>query len=83
MKRDSITLRIVLSIFVIGLLIIPLAMIQSLISERESYRDEVVKEINKSWAAKQIVAGPILTITNEKWVENGEGKKYLTQKFVK
>jgi len=79
MKRDSITLRIVLSIFVIGLLIIPLAMIQSLISERESYRDEVVKEINKSWAAKQIVAGPILTITNEKWVENGEGKKYLTQ----
>lgn len=79
MKRDSITLRIVLSIFVIGLLIIPLAMIQSLISERESYRDEVVKEINKSWAAKQVVAGPILTIINEKWVENGERKKYLTQ----
>lgn len=79
MKRDSITLRIVLSIFVIGLLIIPLAMIQSLISERESYRDEVVKDINKSWAAKQVVAGPVLTIINEKWVENGEGKKYLTQ----
>ncbi|MCK9425909.1 MAG: cell envelope integrity protein CreD [Ignavibacteriaceae bacterium] len=79
MKRDSITLRIVLSIFVIGLLIIPLTMIQSLISERESYRDEVVKEINKSWAAKQVVAGPILTIINNKWVENEEGKKYLTQ----
>ena len=79
MKRDSITIRIVLSIFVIGMLIIPLAMIQSLISERESYRDEVVKDINKSWAAKQVVAGPVLTIINEKWVENGEGKKYLTQ----
>lgn len=79
MKRDSITLRIVLSLFVIGLLMIPLAMIQSLISERESYRDEVVKEINKSWAAKQVVAGPILTIVNDKWIENGDGKKYLTQ----
>lgn len=43
-------------------LVIPLAMIQSLIYERQSYRDEAVQEIYKSWATEQIVAGPILTV---------------------
>ncbi len=79
MKKDSILLRIIFSIGVIVLLIVPLTMIQSLIHERQSYRNEVVNEINKSWADNQVVAGPILTIVNEKWIENREGKKYRTQ----
>ena len=78
MKKDSIILRIIFSIGVIALLIIPLTMIKSLISERQNYRDEVVNEINKSWATSQIVGGPILTIVNERWIEKEEGKKYLT-----
>jgi inner membrane protein len=79
MKKDSILLRIILSIGVIVLLVIPLTMIQSLIHERQSYRNEVVSEINKSWADNQIVAGPVLTIKNESWTENPDGKKYKTQ----
>lgn len=79
MKKDSIRLRIILSIGVIVLLIVPLTMIQSLIHERQSYRNEVVNEINKSWADNQVVAGPILSIVNEKWNENPDGKKYRTQ----
>ncbi len=79
MKKDSIILRIILSIGVIVLLVVPLTMIQSLIHERQSYRNEVVNEINKSWADNQIVAGPILTVVNEKWIENEDGKKYRTQ----
>lgn len=80
MKKDSILVRIILSIGVIVLLVIPLTMIQSLIHERQSYRNEVVSEINKSWADNQIVAGPVLTIKNESWTENSEGKKYRTRK---
>ncbi len=79
MKKDSIILRTILSIGVIVLLVVPLTMIQSLIHERQSYRDEAVNEINKSWADNQIVAGPILTVVNEKWIENSDGKKYKTQ----
>jgi inner membrane protein len=79
MKKDSITLRIIFSIGVILLLIIPLTMLQFLITERQNYRNSAVYEINKSWAASQVVAGPILTIVNEKWLENQEGKKYLSQ----
>lgn len=77
MKRNSLGLRILLSIAVIIILTIPLFMIQSLISERQSYRETAVEEINKSWARSQVVAGPILTIRNESWLENQEGKKYL------
>ena len=79
MKRESITLRIVFIFGVIVILIIPLVMIQSLITERQTYRDAAVSEINDSWAASQIVAGPILTIKNEKWTSNPDGKKFLTQ----
>jgi inner membrane protein len=79
MTKNSIFLRIVLSIGVIVLLIVPLTMIQSLIHERQSYRNEVVNEINKSWADNQVVAGPILTVVNEKWIENPDGKKFRAQ----
>lgn len=77
MKKNSLALRILLSIAVIIILTIPLFMIQSLISERQNYRETAVEEINKSWAKSQIVAGPILTIRNENWIENQDGKKYL------
>jgi len=79
MKKGSVIVRIIFSIGVIALLLIPLTMIQSLITERQKYRDEVVNEVNKSWATSQVVAGPILTIINERLVENQEGIKYLTR----
>lgn len=79
MKKGSVIVRIIFSIGVIALLLIPLTMIQSLITERQNYRDEVVSEINKSWAGSQVVAGPILTIINERLVENRKGEKYLAQ----
>ena len=79
MNRKSITLRIVFSIVVIALLIIPLTMIQSLITERQNYRDGAIKEINKSWAGSQVVAGPVLSVISEKWETNQDGKKSLSQ----
>jgi len=79
MKKGSVIVRIIFSIGVIALLLIPLTMIQSLITERQKYRDEVVNEINKSWATSQVVAGPILTIINNRLVENQEGNKYLSR----
>lgn len=79
MKKGSVIVRIIFTIGVIALLLIPLTMIQSLITERQKYRDEAVNEINKSWAGSQVVAGPILTIINESLVENRNGEKYLAQ----
>jgi len=79
MKKDSIILRIIISAVIIIILIIPLTMIQSLISDRQCYRNDAVAEINKSWAGSQTVAGPILSVISKEWTENQEGKKIFKQ----
>jgi inner membrane protein len=75
MKRESILLRLLIISGIIILLVIPLIMIQSLINERQSYRDQVVKEVSDSWASVQKVAGPVLTIKNKKIREDDQDKK--------
>jgi inner membrane protein len=77
MKKDSVALRILLIAAIIILLLIPLLMIQSLITERQYYRIAAVHEIGKSWAGAQTIAGPMITITTKKEKENKEGKKYF------
>jgi len=73
MKKESVALRIILAGCLIVFLLIPLLMIQSLISERRVYRDEAVREISKSWAGAQSIAGPalILVTTNEHLNKDG------------
>ncbi len=63
--KESITLRVILIIAVIFVLLVPLIMINSLITDRRNYRDTATAEIYKSWADHQIVAGPILTLENK------------------
>ena len=79
MRKDSIILRIIISAVIIIILIIPLTMIQSLITDRQSYRNDAITEINQSWAGSQIVAGPILSVISKEWTENQQGKKILRQ----
>ena len=79
MKRDSIIIRIIITAAIILLLIIPLTMIQSLITERQINREKVTKEINQNWAGTQIVGGPILSILDKHVVENHAGLKIQKQ----
>ncbi|MCP5104434.1 MAG: cell envelope integrity protein CreD [bacterium] len=62
MVKNSIIARIFMIGFLILLMLIPFAMVLSLINERESRRNSVVQEINSSWAWGQTVAGPVLKI---------------------
>jgi inner membrane protein involved in colicin E2 resistance len=48
MKIESVVLRIIIVAGLIILLLVPLLMIQFIISERRAYRDEAVREISKS-----------------------------------
>lgn len=80
MKKDSVALRILLIAAITILLLIPLLMIQSLITDRQQYRFEAVYEISKSWAGAQTIAGPMITVTTKKEKENKEGKKYFVTK---
>lgn len=80
MKKESVALRIILAGCLIILLAIPVWMIQSLISERQAYRNEAVSEISKSWAGKQSIAGPILTVVTAHQRENKDGVNTLLKK---
>jgi inner membrane protein len=77
MKKESLTLRLILIILLTFLLLIPLAMIQSLINERQSYRNEALRDIYSSWAREQTIAGPILTVETEILKENKPGEKSI------
>lgn len=80
MKKESVALRIILVGCLIVFLLIPLWMIQSLISERRVYRDEAVREISKSWAGPQTIAGPLLTlVTNQDHISK-DGTKTFSKK---
>jgi inner membrane protein len=77
MKKDSVALRILLIAAIIILLLIPLLMIQSLITDRQQYRLAAIHEISKSWSGAQTIAGPMITVTTKKEKENKEGEKYI------
>jgi inner membrane protein len=55
-------------------------MIESLIDERQSYRNEAVQQVSKSWAGAQTIGGAILTVIKrtEKISENGN--KFTAEK---
>ena len=57
-------------------------MIQSLINERQDYRNQAVKEISNSWASSQTVAGPVLTVNKTILSENADGKKFIIKSII-
>jgi len=77
MKKDSVALRILLIAAITILLLIPLLMIQSLITDRQQYRYVAIQEISKSWAGAQTIAGPMITVTTKKEKVDKKGNKYL------
>jgi inner membrane protein len=77
MKKESVALRIILVGCLIVLLLIPLWMVQFLVSERRVYRDGAVREISKSWAGPQTIAGPLLTlVTNHEHISKNGTKTF-------
>jgi inner membrane protein len=80
MKKESVALRIILIASIIILLIIPLLMVQSLITDRQNYRQEAVNEISKGWAGTQSIAGPIVTVSRKVEKADNKGNKYFITK---
>ncbi len=81
MNKESVTLRILFTGALVIALLVPLVMIQSLITERQSYRHEAITEIGKGWAGEQTLAGPVLTFVNEYIIT--ENEKTFTKQDVK
>ncbi len=60
--KQSMGVRIFIIGFLILILLIPSAMIQSLIHERQMRRDEAVFEVSQKWGQPQTLTGPVLSI---------------------
>ncbi|MCB0401089.1 MAG: cell envelope integrity protein CreD [Flavobacteriales bacterium] len=73
--RNSITIRLMSITILVLLLLIPTSMIQSLISEREYRRGDVIREVSSKWGDSQTISGPVLTVpyyTLNKYYDNKE-----------
>jgi inner membrane protein len=56
------TLKLIVIGGLVVALLVPLALIGSLVHERLGRRDEAVREITATWGQEQIVAGPVLIV---------------------
>jgi inner membrane protein len=60
--KNSQFIRILLVSFLILILQIPTAMMQGLVSDRQSLRQEAIRSITTKWGAQQKVIGPQLVV---------------------
>lgn len=56
------TMRALLVAILVLLLLIPLAMVQDLIREREYRKDDAVKEVSGNWGMSQTITGPVISV---------------------
>jgi inner membrane protein len=60
--RESVTVKFLIVGFLMMVLLIPLAMILGLVSERTSRRDDAVREVSATWANPQVAGAIVLTV---------------------
>lgn len=77
--RDSIAIKIAIIGGLILILLIPLGMVDSLVSERQSRQKQASKEVADSWGRPQTLAGPVLTVPYLVHVKNEKGLDIGTQ----
>lgn len=81
--KRSVVAKIIFICFLCLALLIPFAMIDSLVYEREQRKNEAVREINSRWAFNQIITGPVLEVPYKIWQKSkqsdrdGEFKRVL------
>ncbi|EON75316.1 inner membrane protein [Lunatimonas lonarensis] len=75
-----------IKLIVIGILglalLIPTAFVQEIIHERQSYSQEVVQEIQRQWANRQILAGPVWSVPVSATDSELATAKPITKKYL-
>jgi len=80
--RNSISLKLlVIGIFVL-ILLIPSEMVQSLIRERETTRNEAISEIWRTWGDRQVLAGPVVSVPVITYKSLANGTVESTTRFL-
>jgi len=72
--RTSVIARLVVMGMILMGLLIPLTMVQSVVSERAARRDSVVSDVSSTWGGAQTIAGPVLVVPYQCTVTDHDGK---------
>jgi len=76
--RQSVTVKMLIVGFLILILLIPAAMVQSLIYERKNRSDSAASEISEKWGQAQRIIGPVLNIPYRKYYTLKDGTRRFT-----
>ena len=79
LRRFSKTIKVIIIGGLIILLMIPMFMIEDLISERGRTQEEAINEVSEKWSLAQTITGPYLNIQYPVTTEN-KGEKKVTIK---
>ncbi len=60
--RTSVSVRLIIIAFLALILLIPTAMVRSLIDERQYTSQNAIREVSKLWSDEQVLAGPVISI---------------------
>jgi inner membrane protein len=80
--KHPISVKLIVIAVLCLLLLIPAAMIQNLIKEREQTSKEAAREVSAKWGGKQTLVGPILTIPYNSSTRNVAGKTQVTKSYA-
>ena len=85
--QESIMIKLLSIGFLVLILLIPGAWIESIIYERQSRADEVINEVSSKWSASQTVSGPVLVVPYiqreviDKGKDGVETREYVQKAF--
>ncbi len=71
--KNKLGLKLLIIGALILVLLIPSAMIMSLIREREMRRDEAIFEVSEKWGHEQTISGPIISIPYKRHLKDEKG----------
>ncbi|HLP93502.1 MAG TPA: cell envelope integrity protein CreD [Saprospiraceae bacterium] len=77
-QRNQITMKGALIFLLMLALLIPTSMVESLIVERESRKNEAFQEVSSKWGGQQTIVGPVLVVPYENTVYPTDGDKVRT-----
>lgn len=77
--KESLIVKLLAIGFITLILLIPNAMIDDLIRERQFRQDEVIREVSQSWGGSQAIRGPLLSIPYSTWQTFEDGKRMETR----
>ena len=75
---NSVSFRLAVICLLVLLLMIPAALVRSLIRERENRGEEVRRETSSKWAGEQVIAGPVLSIPYKQYFRDKDGNTDFT-----